>query len=980
MRSTFRISVTLVALAVLALLVGGVVTGRSLGPLALALAMGGLALIALGAAWLLARRTQAAMAAHSRALADLGAREQRVTAFAGVNAALSQELDTEALLRRITDTLAQLTGAPCVVLWGTDLAGRRLVRQAWTMEPEIARLNLPYELTFDQGATGWIARHHEAVIISDVATDVRMYAAAWCLEHGLNAFAGAPVLEGGELAGVLTLNMRDIDALGEGGQALLVSFAAQAALAIRNARLISEAQRRRREAEALAALGRRLAQTLDPEAMAQELADSLRALLGTRTSGLYRLDAATGDIVSVAISGDLGPGLGRVVVFPQGTGVAALAARERRPVITANLLTDPRITLTPEVRSRIEQAVYRAVLSVPLVARDAAIGALSVGDDEGRAFTPDDVRLAEAVADQAALTLDNARLYVEATGRRREAEELARVARSLTESLDVVDVGRRIVDGVRPLLGLAFSRLRLKDPDGSLRAIAWSGAVPDIVGPENPLPAGAGVAGRAVQEGRPVWSADFARDAALVLSDELRDYAARSEARSVLGVPLRVRGEIIGSLTVGDQVGRVFAASEVTLLEAFADQAALALDNARLYEQTRARLRALQETQAQLVQAAKLSAVGQLVSGVAHELNNPLSVVIGHGQLMLTRNPPPEIRRPVELIVSQGDRMAKIVQSLLLFSRQRATARGPVDLPEIFEQTLVLRAAQLRLSGVTVTIEHEPGLPPADGDAQQLQQVILNLLLNAEQALLQAGQNLTGPSDAESRLGSRIVIRTSTRTEAERDWVRVELEDNGPGIAPEVLPRIFEPFFTTKAVGQGTGLGLSVSYGIIQQHGGRLTAQSEPGRTVFAFELPRWVPGSPSPVSTPEAIGRTDGAGRAVLVVDDEPEIVDLVVTILRQDGWKVDVAESGRAGLERVRGARYDLIVSDFRMPDGDGEAFYRAAVEAQPELMRCFLFMTGDTANPVAWQFLQDSRIAVMEKPFSPDALRAAIMRLGS
>jgi CheY-like chemotaxis protein len=140
------------------------------------------------------------------------------------------------------------------------------------------------------------------------------------------------------------------------------------------------------------------------------------------------------------------------------------------------------------------------------------------------------------------------------------------------------------------------------------------------------------------------------------------------------------------------------------------------------------------------------------------------------------------------------------------------------------------------------------------------------------------------------------------------------------------------------------------------------------------------VPGAPSPVSTPEAIGRTDGAGRAALVVDDEPEIVDLVVTILRQDGWKVDVAESGRAGLERVRGARYDLIVSDFRMPDGDGEAFYRVAVEAQPELMRCFLFMTGDTANPVAWQFLQDSHIAVMEKPFSPDALRAAIMRLGS
>jgi CheY-like chemotaxis protein len=210
--------------------------------------------------------------------------------------------------------------------------------------------------------------------------------------------------------------------------------------------------------------------------------------------------------------------------------------------------------------------------------------------------------------------------------------------------------------------------------------------------------------------------------------------------------------------------------------------------------------------------------------------------------------------------------------------------------------------------------------------------------------------------------------------------VHVELEDNGPGIAPEVLPRIFEPFFTTKAVGQGTGLGLSVSYGILQQHGGRLTAESRPGRTVFAFEVPRWVPGAPASFAAPEAIGRAEGAGRAALVVDDEPEIVDLVVTILRGDGWKVDVAEGGRSGLERVRGTRYELIVSDFRMPDGDGESFYRAALEAQPELRGRFLFMTGDTANPVVWQFLQGSHVAMLEKPFSPDALRAVIAELDS
>ena len=618
------------------------------------------------------------------------------------------------------------------------------------------------------------------------------------------------------------------------------------------------------------------------------------------------------------------------------------------------------------------------MLSVPLVARDAVIGVLSVGDVEGRVFTDDDVRIAQAVADQAALSLDNARLYVEGTRRRREAEELASVARSLTETLDVAAVGRHIVEGVGPLIRATFARLRLREPDGSLRAVAWAGAGPDFVGDQHTLPRGAGIAGRAVEEGKPVWVSDFAADARTVLTDGLRQYSAKSDSRAVLAVPLRVRGEIIGALTVGDRTGRVFTPADVLLVEAFADQAALALDNSRLYEETRERLRALQDTQAQLVQAAKLSAVGQLVSGVAHELNNPLSVVIGHGQLMLTKNPPPEIRRPIELIVAQGDRMAKIVQGLLLFSRQRSTARGAVSLPEIVEQTLFLRAAQLRLSGIEAQVEHAPDLPAADGDAHQLQQVILNLVLNAEQAILDGRGNGAPAAEAPDVPSDRIAIRMGRANVEGVEWVRMEVEDNGPGIAPDVLPRVFDPFFTTKAVGQGTGLGLSVSYGIVEQHGGHLLAESRPGRTVFTVLLPRYVEGADAAAPAAEADARPVGAGRAALVVDDERDIRDLVVGVLARTGWKVDVADGGRAALERVRGTRYDLIVSDIRMPDGDGEEFYRAAVATQPALAARFLFITGDTANPRAWEFLRATRVEALEKPFKPTALLAAVERL--
>jgi signal transduction histidine kinase/CheY-like chemotaxis protein len=942
--------------------------------------LGVVTVLALCLAWLIGRQFAAATRERERALAGLAARERRFSALSEVNTALTQELDLGPgpLLRHITEALARLTGASAVVLWDADSEGRRLVRRAWTVDPAVGMADMPMELSFEQGGTGWVARHREPLFVDDMTHDARIPSVRWAHEHDLLAFAGAPVLSGDALIGVLTLNLRRGEGPGEDGRALLVSFAAQAALAMRNARLFSETQARRREAESLAGLGRVLAQTLDPVAIAQEIADAARAAVGTHTAGLYRFDSVSGDIIAVALSGDVGPTQGRGVVFPRGTGVASVAARERRPISTPNMLEDPRIALTPEVRARIEQATYRAVLSVPLVARDTVLGALSVGDVAGRVFSEEDVRLLQAVADQAALTLDNARLYVEATRRRREAEELAGVARSLTETLDVAAVGRHIVEGVCPLMGATFARLRLREPDGSLRAVAWAGEGPDFVGAQHTLPPGAGIAGRAVTEGKPVWVSDFAADSRTVLTEGLRQYSARSDSRAVLAVPLRVRGEIIGALTVGDRTGRVFGPADIVLVEAFADQAALALDNARLYEETRERLRALQETQAQLVQAAKLSAVGQLVSGVAHELNNPLSVVIGHGQLMLSRNPTPEIRRPLELIVSQGERMAKIVQALLLFSRQRATVHGAVKLPEIIEQTLFLRAAQLRLSGIEVTVEHSPELPPAAGDAHQLQQVILNLVLNAEQAILQARAERRKAWAEAVRPRDHITVRTGLDATEGAEWVRLDVEDNGPGISPDVLPRIFEPFFTTKAVGQGTGLGLSVSYGIVEQHGGRLSAQSEPGRTIFTVLIPRYIaPATPTRPAMPAAV-RPVGGGRAALVVDDEPAVVELVVSVLERTGWRVDVAAGGRAALEKVRQAHYDLVVSDIRMADGNGEEFYRAAVAAQLALADVFIFVTGDTANPAAWDFLQSANVPVLEKPFKPLDLLAAVERL--
>jgi CheY-like chemotaxis protein len=311
-------------------------------------------------------------------------------------------------------------------------------------------------------------------------------------------------------------------------------------------------------------------------------------------------------------------------------------------------------------------------------------------------------------------------------------------------------------------------------------------------------------------------------------------------------------------------------------------------------------------------------------------------------------------------MVSQGDRMAKIVRNLLFFARQRPPERGSVQLHELIEQTLALRLNQMALSSIAVRREYDESLPALAADASQLQQVFLNLLLNAEQAIL--GANRPG----------EIIVRTMRG--ASPDTIVAQVIDDGPGIAADAIGRVFEPFYTTKEVGQGTGLGLSVSYGIVNEHGGRLTVESRPGATMFTVELPvrlttpraAVVAASPAPIAVQE---------RPALVVEDEPAVLDLVVTLLTETGWRVDVAAGGKTGLERVQARTYDLIVSDMRMPDGGGDEFYRKAVEHDTQLAKRFLFITGDTANPAAWRFLQDANVAVLEKPFAAAAFLDAV-----
>jgi two-component system NtrC family sensor kinase len=378
-------------------------------------------------------------------------------------------------------------------------------------------------------------------------------------------------------------------------------------------------------------------------------------------------------------------------------------------------------------------------------------------------------------------------------------------------------------------------------------------------------------------------------------------------------------------------------------------------------------MQTVKATQAQLIQSEKLSAVGQFVAGVAHELNNPLTAVVGFSELLQTMPSEGKNHAYLDRIAKSAMRCHKIVQSLLSFARQQTPERKLVQLHGVIEDVLEIMAYDLRTSGITVVKEFAPALPVITADPHQLQQVFVNILSNARQAI--------EPSQREGKMTIRTHVRDS--------MISVEFEDNGPGIRPENLARIFDPFFTTKPVGKGTGLGLSLCYGIIQEHGGNIRVRSEPGSgATFIIDLPvaRELTGdvirrggTNVPFSDAEAV-----VGRSILVIDDEPWILDLAVELLRGDGHRVQTVLGGQQALELLERDKFDVIVSDWKMPGLNGVRLYEHLLASDPAAAKRVLFMTGDVVSDTFQDFLKLHSLICLSKPFAVGEFRAAVARI--
>ena len=599
---------------------------------------------------------------------------------------------------------------------------------------------------------------------------------------------------------------------------LLKIVADQVAIAVENARLYEGVTRRAAEQESLVEAGRLLTGTLQVSEVLHRLSELVRARLGADvvriliaedTPGHFRLEAQAGTTRTPKQSAEHS-------ADDDDDGLVGWVVKHRATLALSDVLSRPGV----KGRDWLQSEGFVSFLGLPLFLENQLVGILTVWYREPHSFAPDEVALGEALATSATAAIRNARLYEETQERLRHTETLLAVSYDTSSTLELTEVLRRTTRALVRALGA--------DTGGAWLVSTGKDRFLPIVGYHVPKEALQIFASTEIVMTDLMVKAWGKYDRAVYSSDSTADprfahpITRLLPHRSLLIQPMRWKGETIGGFAIAWLKDRHrFSTDELRLAEGIALQAAVAAENSRLYEGVKQQMAELKRTQAQLIQSTKLAAIGELAANIAHEINNPLTSVLGFASYLAERIPPGEpMREELDLIQEEAGRARDIVRDLLHFSRQREFVPQLTDLNVVLEQTLTMVRRQGALDAITLVEEYAPGLPPVEVDVPRVKQVFLNLINNAVYVMKDGGS---------------LTIRSSLVGET----VQVEVIDTGTGIPADHLDRIFEPFFTTKPDVSGTGLGLPVSLGIVQSHGGTIEVTSEVGRgSNFVVKLP----------------------------------------------------------------------------------------------------------------------------------------------
>jgi PAS domain S-box-containing protein len=881
---------------------------------------------------------------RKRAEAALAERTRQLEVVRAISEEVTRELDLTRLLDLIHRRAAGLVGADRGVISLWDEGTQRLVTRAWHgyeawLENVRPRLG--------QGVVGYAAQRREGLMVNDYRTSP--YANPLFLERTDDArVLCEPLLYHDSLLGViLVAKSSGAPPFTAENQQILRLFAAQAAIAIENARLFEATQRAAHEARSLYDVAHSLTTSLKPAEILHLIVVKSRELLGTSHAQVVLWDDVS-QVLRLGAADGTESALVEAQEFRIGEGVNGIVAQTRAPLLVNDY------PAFPQRVAGLSDLV--AVIGVPLLYRDRFLGVLtSHTTTPGSTFTQEHLALLTSFADQAAVALENARLFQQEQRRRLQVEAVRAISEEITRELDLTALLQLITRRATELVGAAGGMVRLWDQATQrLIARAWHGVAQWLT--DRSLELGEGVAGTAAQ----------LREGLIVNNFRASPYATplhleRTSHSAVLAEPLMYRDRLVGViLLTSEEPRRPFTAEDREILRPFATQAAIAIENARLYAELSQSYQYLQNAQSELLRAEKLRALGQMAAGIAHDLNNLLAAVLGQVDLLRLRVTDPtvlEALQPLETAATDG---AHVVRRLQDFARKRALSPlAAMDLQRAVQESLEItrpqwnNKAERQGRAIEVVTAFE-ALPPILGYAPEVREALVNLILNAAYAMSNGGTlTFTGSATPD---GGVILLVT----------------DTGKGMAEEVCQRVFEPFFTTKGA-KGTGLGLSVVYGIMERHGGSIHVTSVPGQgATFTLRFQAAMKGG-STTPSPAALVP---APRRILLIDDDPMVRGTIGSLLRAAGHTVIEADGGTAGLAALAESPVDCVLTDLGMEEMTGWDIARTIKTQLPRLPVILLTGWGEHASESGADKGMVDRI--LEKPVRLEELLRAIAEL--
>jgi signal transduction histidine kinase/ActR/RegA family two-component response regulator len=833
---------------------------------------------------------------------------QELSILNAISQTVNQSIDLDEILNKSLDKMMEMVGVGCVGIYLVDDKLGELVFAAHRGFSKIF-LERMKRWKLGDGITGKVAISGESIFIEDLFSYPGVIPVV--IEEGLKFLAVIPLKSREKIHGTLNIARKESSKITPFEKNLFNSIGQIISGAMERAFLYSENVKRLEELKTLYFISQEIALKLELKVILKKIMESAVELLEAESGSVALWDNRKQNYTIAIVHRLPESFIGREITSSWGGVIGAVIAK-KTPVLYKDYEN------IPNRLKELDAYHFKQVLGVPLIVREMIIGTMVIGSSNPKVnYQQNEVDLLYNFAHQAAIAIGNAKLYEDSLAKIKQLTALYEIGKTLSSTLDLDELFKKALEHLKDHFGYSACGILLRDKKKDelyFKQIMSSHAEESKklrfrVGVD-------GMVGWVAKTGEPFYAPDVTKD--------LRFISGGPSIKSAAVFPLKVRDQIFGVLNIECDELNGFDEEDLKVFSSFASQMSISIENAELFSNLKQALQELKHAQDQIIQTEKLRAMGEMASGVAHDFNNVLAVILGNIQLLLHQLDhlnAEEIREALKAIERSSKDGAETVRRIQEFTGVRRDKDfTSLSLNEIVQEVVNITQPrwrdQTQKKGIQVDVKTQLGdIPIILGNPPELREVLTNILFNAVDAM---------PN------GGTLIIATKPQAE---DWVEVRISDTGIGMTEEVKKRVFDPFFTTKGV-TNSGLGMSVSYGIVKRHGGQILIETELGKgTTFIIHLPTGYEGEETVMREITPIIKESRQAR-ILVIDDEVSIRDVLSRMLETKGHQVAVASNGEEGIERFRSEPFDLVFTDLGMPKLSGWDVGKAIKEINPKV----------------------------------------------